>query len=1053
MPIQWTTQTGALAYYLYVGTTAGAKDIINSGETQHTQWSALSLPAGATVFARIYTKYPEGWVSSDETFTVSPVAVFTTPAPGTTEIKPSTTFAWSTVAGAQAYYLYVGSTLGAKDLVNSGEVQTTSLQVAGLPAGKTVYARLNTEYGGVWRHVDLTLNVRPVSTFTAPAPKQTTVDPRSLLQWQAVDGAQSYYLYVGTQPGLKDIVNSGETQKTQWPLTAVPVGNVVFARLYTKYQNVWRYVDISFQVLPVAVFITPGPNDTQIDSRASITWSSVDGADAYYLYVGTTSGAKDLIDTGETQALSQSIQALPHDQTLYARIYTKFGGSWRYIEQSFQIVTTVATLVDPLDGAKNVDTRRPARWLPADGAQAYYLYVGTTPGAKDLVNSGEITSTSYNISQLPAGQLVYARLFTKRAGAWQHVDSSFQTKPVAYLNGTVASTGILQSGQALSWNPYPGATTYYVYVGTAPGLTDIANSGEITNTSYKIPLTAAGIGADQTIYVRLYTLVNGSWLSVDYSLQLRAKAVLYTPTDAQQNADVVNLRFAWTSVQGAQAYYLYVGTTPGANDVINSGETLALTQTAPIMPGATTLYARIWTKLNAAWRYSDSTFSTRPAAALTYPRQGQLSVRTDLPFQWTSVPGADSYRLELGSAPGMADLYTSGVVTTTSVTPPPLPAHGPIYGRIWTHYSGVWQFADAVFTLDSTAAQPTLQWSSGSTNFAARDGLQWTDAPLAASYRLMIGTTPGSSDVHDSGWIRTDRRLVSNLSSGPVLYGTLATQFLNGTTASQTFTFIVTDPAVSFDDQWQLGLWAVAAVRGMAPASNLPYPNTTLLDAMRNQNLPTANCTTYTQAMLQLLDAANAGLDARALNVCLNPNHYDCHTLVEAYIPSLDRWGILDPTFGFAAQRASDGSWASSVDLFEATRDGDYGRINYILLTPTGRGFANNYYLDYPLLFANVYAPNSTQIINAVDSILPYFQSVGSDTVSSTGSYALRCPAGSIEVAIMASGTSWPVEDDGTTIISCTPGLENMSSVFLSSSISPASDAYEIYTPQRFVFQ
>src|SRR5687767_10487175 len=43
--IRWTPQPDALAYFLYVGTAPGLKDLISSNETQATEWSARALPA------------------------------------------------------------------------------------------------------------------------------------------------------------------------------------------------------------------------------------------------------------------------------------------------------------------------------------------------------------------------------------------------------------------------------------------------------------------------------------------------------------------------------------------------------------------------------------------------------------------------------------------------------------------------------------------------------------------------------------------------------------------------------------------------------------------------------------------------------------------------------------------------------------------------------------------------------------------------------------------------------------------------------------------------
>jgi hypothetical protein len=51
--------------------------------------------------------------------------------------------------------------------------------------------------------------------------------------------------------------------------------------------------------------------------------------------------------------------------------------------------------------------------------------VGCTLGVKDLVHTGEIVQTCNRITSLPAGQIVYARLWTKLAGVWRYTYTMF----------------------------------------------------------------------------------------------------------------------------------------------------------------------------------------------------------------------------------------------------------------------------------------------------------------------------------------------------------------------------------------------------------------------------------------------------------------------------------------------------------------------------------------------------------------------------------------------------------------------------------------------------
>jgi hypothetical protein len=50
--------------------------------------------------------------------------------------------------------------------------------------------------------------------------------------------------------------------------------------------------------------------------------------------------------------------------------------------------------------------------------QKYYLYVGDTPGANNVINTGEITQTSYPMTGLPVGTTLYAKLWTRVGGCW-----------------------------------------------------------------------------------------------------------------------------------------------------------------------------------------------------------------------------------------------------------------------------------------------------------------------------------------------------------------------------------------------------------------------------------------------------------------------------------------------------------------------------------------------------------------------------------------------------------------------------------------------------------
>src|SRR5206468_12750094 len=69
--------------------------------------------------------------------------------------------------------------------------------------------------------------------FTWPANGASGVDLSQMVAWTTITGAQAYYLYVGTTVGTNNLVNTGETPSTTWPVIAMTPGHELYARIFT----------------------------------------------------------------------------------------------------------------------------------------------------------------------------------------------------------------------------------------------------------------------------------------------------------------------------------------------------------------------------------------------------------------------------------------------------------------------------------------------------------------------------------------------------------------------------------------------------------------------------------------------------------------------------------------------------------------------------------------------------------------------------------------------------------------------------------------------------
>jgi hypothetical protein len=100
------------------------------------------------------------WQSKDYTYTESgtpTLAVLTSPTPGTQLGGSSVTFTWTAGTGVSSYGLWLGTSVGAFNLYNSGPTTALTATATGLPTnGTTIYARMFSMINGVWQSKDYT---------------------------------------------------------------------------------------------------------------------------------------------------------------------------------------------------------------------------------------------------------------------------------------------------------------------------------------------------------------------------------------------------------------------------------------------------------------------------------------------------------------------------------------------------------------------------------------------------------------------------------------------------------------------------------------------------------------------------------------------------------------------------------------------------------------------------------------------------------------------------------------------------------------------------------
>jgi hypothetical protein len=451
------------------------------------------------------------------------------------------------------------------------------------------------------------------------------------------------------------------------------------------------------------------------------------------------------------------------------------------------------------------------------------LLLGTSPGADDIYNSGQVLVTSssldangnytFTIPSIPAnGQTVYVGEETPgnlgdtvQYGWLFSYQEEGPSSPAGNMLYPPSST-VVASSQQFEWSTL-GADKTQFFLGTmGPGTSDLANSGVQAADTYNF-FTVSSIPSNGVyIYARVRYEKSGKWYYQDTRYTEPGSV---TPAQLTVPAPIrgallgaSNVTFQWSPGSGPTGYRLTLGTEgPGSFNLYDTSWTNATQFTASTIPqDGVNLYVRLYQEVDQRWQFTDYLFTEPGAmtpAELTTSTTNLLGT-TDVQFEWTPGVGPQMYELMLGTAgPGSTDIFHSGPTRATSVIVPSIPANGVnIYAQFWQRINLQWQYSDAVYTESgaptlAVLTAPTEGAVLGATNVA----FQWSAGGGPTLYEFRLGTDgPCSYNLFDTGGIRATHATVPTVPfRGEKVYACLL-QLINGKWQSKDSTYFESDP-------------------------------------------------------------------------------------------------------------------------------------------------------------------------------------------------------------------------------------------------------------------
>ena len=235
----WSSVSGANHYYLYVLDNTTNQPVVNNSNVSGTTFAATTgLTPGHSFTWYIAAASTDGalaW-SGPTAFSLVALAAPTQGPGGTISVSAgfdTPTFSWSSVTGANRYYLYVLDTTTNQPAVNNPNVTVTSFAAnTGLTPGHSytwyIGAESTNGNGITWT------GPKSFSLAGLPAPaalnligfaSASSVTTKPTFSWTPVTGANHYTLYLLDATTNQVIADSIVTGTTFKPGTALTVGH------------------------------------------------------------------------------------------------------------------------------------------------------------------------------------------------------------------------------------------------------------------------------------------------------------------------------------------------------------------------------------------------------------------------------------------------------------------------------------------------------------------------------------------------------------------------------------------------------------------------------------------------------------------------------------------------------------------------------------------------------------------------------------------------------------------------------------------------------------
>jgi len=683
-------------------------------------------------------------------FTTISHAAIPDPPSGISIISGNTeaSLTWNLVTGATDYIIYRSTEInGPYSFVGRTKINC--------------FANLSLTNSSTYHYVVTAINGDGESPYSIPVsatPIPTALKaPRNIkiysgngevsLSWDSVTSAVDYNVYRISPQGQITLLTPS-APGLSYTDYSVTNGNKYYYAVQTMSTNPGAY-SYTLAAEPSSLLPKAPANISAVpgDEWASLTWSSTANTSHYVIFRSTGIGGPYRFQ-GSVTGTSFEDTDLTNDSSYYYVVtaINEYGSS----AFSQEVTVLPSPILRPLpatligysrDGGARLD------WNNIPNAVSYSVYRSESSSSLGSFVGSATTSafTDDGAEDVPLtnGIAYYYRVLTNNASSVHPQSNVFQITPQAELSAP--SNIEVHPGNTqitLTWDPVPGAYSYYIQFTTTPG-GPYSTAGSVSNG--KTCFTDTALTNDQTYYYRIKADLYGQGgqnYSAEYAVTPRDTLPL-APTSITGQTGNTQVSLRWNAVAGATGYQVFRRTRfsqwsqlphPPLNETFYNDTGLT--------NGISYYYivAAINSSGSGAWATAEQSATPIDSNSLVPKNITGISGNTQATITWDPIDGVTGYYIQVAETPGGSSIDTGSVSNgKTSYTATGLTNGQEYYFRVRSYQPSGSMYSEDIQITPVTPlplAPGSISGEAGNTQVR----LRWDTVVGASSYNVFRRT-------------------------------------------------------------------------------------------------------------------------------------------------------------------------------------------------------------------------------------------------------------------------------------------------------------------------